>query len=76
MIHHNFSYVEVVEVVVVVVLRLHMSGSEFVEMEMLLINLQSLLLNVQVYISKAEGAHRLIINICHEVGDGKADNFH
>ena len=53
-----------------------MSGSEFVEMEMLLINLQSLLLNVQVYISKAEGAHRLIINICHEVGDGKADNFH
>jgi hypothetical protein len=50
--HHNFSCVEVVLVVVVVVLSLHMSGSEFVEMEMLVINLQSFLLNVQVYISK------------------------
>jgi hypothetical protein len=64
--HHNFSYVEVVlVVVVVVVLSLHMSGSEF---------LQSFLLNVQVYIyiSKVrEHTHRLlIINICHEVGDG------
>ena len=46
-------------------------------MEMLLINLQSFLFNVQVYISKVSlGAHRLIINICHEVGDGKADNLH